>query len=298
MHGISKGSSPKGTGLKATSDDSPTFGDLMRKWRAARRVSQLDLAHEAEVSARHICFLETGRARPSREMVDRLAGALEVPLRGRNALLLAAGFAPQYPERTLQDPALSPAQRGVRFLLDSHHPFPAFAIDRLWNVLLSNRAHQLLLDWTLGPGHRETNLLRLVLAPDLLRPKLLNWPLVAAALMRRLDRQLALPSADHRLEALYAELIDYPGVRCAKEKPPAFEPHSVIVPMQVEAHGRRLSWFSTLASFGAAVDITLEEIVIEALHPMDEATAQNARQLVATLEGEANGGRPGAETRR
>ena len=273
--------------------ETQSFGDQMRRWRAARRLSQLDLAGEAGCSARHLSFLETGRSKPSREMVERLAAALELSLRATNSLLLSAGFAPRFPERPLEHPALTPAHRGIRFLLDAHHPFPAFVVDRLWNIVSSNRSHQLLLRWMLGPAAEmdpggssgeATNILHLVLAPDRLRPHLANWPLVAGHLIRRLERQLSQPSCDDRLERLHERLIAYPDVAYAARRVQPFGDHDLLVPTVFEVHGRRLAWFSTLASFGAAVDVTLAEILIESLHPMDPETADAATELVAQLE--------------
>ncbi len=268
----------------------PSFGDQMRRWRAARRLSQLNLALEAGCSARHLSFLETGRSQPSREMVERLAAALELSLRATNGLLLAAGFAPRFPERPLDHPALAPAHRGIRFLLDAHHPYPAFVVDRLWNIVESNRAHQLLLRWMLGPAAEtngdETNILHLVLAPHLLRPYLANWSLVAGHLIRRLEHQLGQPSCDDRLERLHDRLIADPDVAQAARRHEPFGEHDLLVPTVFQVRGRRLAWFSTLAAFGAAVDITLAEILIESLYPMDPETAAVATELVARLEHE------------
>lgn len=283
-----------------TMAETSSFGDQMRRWRASRRLSQLDLAGEAGCSARHLSFLETGRSRPSREMVERLAAALELSLRATNALLLSAGFAPRFPERPLDHPALAPAHRGIRFLLDAHHPFPAFVVDRLWNVVASNRAHELLFRWMLGPDavrdsetHRsgtfgeENNILHLVLAPNLLRPFLANWSVVACHLIRRLERQLSQPSSDDRLERLYGRLIAYPGVAHAARHEEPIGDHDLLVPTVFQVRGRRLAWYSTLASFGAAVDVTLAEILIESLHPMDTETAETATELITQLEAQA-----------
>lgn len=263
-----------------TPQNEPTFGDLVRAWRSARRFSQLDLAGVADVSAKHVSFLETGRANPSREMIDRLADALDIPRRERNALLLSAGFAPRFPHRSLDDPLLSPAERGVRFLLDSHNPYPAFVVDRLWNLVDANKAHRVLLHWMLGHLPAERNLLRLVLAPDLLKPVVRNWQLVAQLLMLRLEQQLALPDSRGGLAQLHQDLIDLPGVRAARAARLDLDPHSVLVPLEFDVHGHRLSWFSTLARIGSAVEITLEEILIESLHPMDYETAETAREIV------------------
>lgn len=256
------------------------FGELLREWRAARRLSQLDLAGEAGVSARHLSFLETGRSHPSPGMVERLALALDIPSRARNDLLLAAGFAPRYGARSFHHPELLPVRQGVTFLLDSHDPYPAFVLDHLFNVVLSNRAHRALLRWALGRECDEPNVLRLVLAPDFLKPQITNWPVVAAVLVQRLQRLVSVPcSAEVR--RLHDEVLAYPGVRSATSDCGDVEPEGLLIPIEYEAHGVRLRWFTTLASFGAAVDATLQEVVIELLYPMDAATARSAERIVA-----------------
>jgi transcriptional regulator with XRE-family HTH domain len=266
-------------GAKAGGGGDPDFGRRLRQWRTARRLSQLELAVEAGVSARHVSFLETGRSRPSREMVERLAVVLDVPLRSRNELLLAAGLAPRHAARPFDDPDLAPVRRGVEFLLAAHEPYPAFVLDHKLDVVLANRAHHRFLRWALGRECDEPNILRLVLAPDLLKPQITNWPVVAAVLVRRLEGLIAVPCPP-AVRDLHEEILAYPGVRAAATGPPALDPSALLIPIDYQAHGTRLRWFTTLASFGAALDVTLQEIVIELLYPMDAETARAAARIV------------------
>lgn len=264
----------------------PAFGEVLRQWRSCRRVSQLELSFEAEVSARHISCLETGKARPSREMALRLAAALEVPPRGQNALLLAAGFAPVHEERPLEHPALEPAAEGIDFLLEAHEPFPAFVLDRRWNIVRSNRSHRRMFEWILEgqPVPEPVNVLRLCFDPALLRPRIADWRTVAALLLRRLDAQMVGPQPDDALTDLRREILACPGADGIEEASLFGRGPDLLVPFVLEAHGRRLSWLTTLATFGAALDLTLREVVIELLYPTDEATKVFAREMAAPSE--------------
>jgi transcriptional regulator with XRE-family HTH domain len=277
----------------------PPFARQLRHWRARRRWSQLDLAGEAEVSSRHLSFLETGRSRPSREMVLRLAGALDLPLRERNELLLAAGYAPLYGERSLDDPRLRAVRDGLAFLLLRHEPYPAFVIDRGWNVRLANQAYfrfAAVLGAAAAPpaaargpapsippagaAGAPLNALRLVLDPAGLRPALVNWPQVARVLAARLERELRLADHPAELVALRDEVLRDPEVRAALATPLApDEERSLLVPIVFRAAGRTLSWYSTIASFGAPLDVTLQEARIESLLPADEETRRFAEEL-------------------
>lgn len=272
-------------------DGDLAFGQLIRTWRTARRLSQLELAGDADVSSRHLSFLETGRARPSREMVSRLAAALDVPAREQNILFHSAGFAPLHVERELDDDALEPALRGIEFLLDSHEPFPAFVLDRAWNIVRANESHDILLHWLLPALEPRcpVNILRLLADPAGMRPLIANWRVVMATLLRRLERQLELPQADEVLARLERELLTYPGLRELISAPPEIDPSSILVPVEIDAHGERLSWFSTLARFGSAIDLTLQEVTIESLHPADRRTAERVPQLRRELGTESPG---------
>lgn len=246
----------------------PGFGEQLRGWRKLRRMSQLDLALEAEVSARHLSFVETGRSQPSRGMVLRLADRLEVPLRARNALLLAAGLAPAYPERPLGDPALGPARRAIEMILKGHEPFPALAVDRHWNMVAANDALAPFLGGVapalLAP---PVNVLRLSLHPDGVAPRVLNLGEWKAHLVERLKRQIV-ASGDAALGDLLEELAAYP----APPAPACDDYAGILVPMMLERDGRRLSFFSTTTMFGTPAEVTLSEIAIEAFFPADEPT--------------------------
>ena len=247
-----------------------SFGEQLRGWRRMRRMSQLDLALEAEISSRHLSFVETGRSRPSREMVLRLAETLDVPLRARNALLTAAGLAPHFPERSLDDPELAAARRAIDMILKGHEPFPALAIDRRWNLVAANAAVAPLLGGVsaalLEP---PVNVLRLSLHPQGLAPRIANLAEWKAHLVQRLRDQYA-ASADPDLLRLCAELEAYPAAGAASE---AADYGGVLVPMVLEAGGGRLSFLSTTTVFGTPVEVTLSEIAIEAFFPADAETA-------------------------
>lgn len=259
------------------------FGALLREWRERRRLSQLALALDADVSTRHLSFLETGKARPSREMVLRLAERLEAPLRERNALLLAAGFAPAYPERGLDDPALGAAQAVVDRVLAGHEPYPALAIDRGWNLIAANRVVPALLT-EVSPALLQPplNVPRLSLHPEGLAPRIANLAEWRAHLLARLGHEAEL-TADPRLETLLAELRGYPGdaangENAASGAVPGLA--GVAVPMRLTTEGGTLSFLSTTMVFGTAVDVTLSELAIEAFFPADAATAEALARLV------------------
>ena len=244
-------------------------GDLLREWRLRRRLSQLDLACEADISTRHLSFLETGRSVPSREMVLHLAERLGVPLRERNLLLVAAGYAPLFPERPLEDPALSAARRAVDLILTGHEPFPALAIDRHWTMVAANRAVAPLLagvdESLLVP---PVNVLRLSLHPRGLAPRIVNLAAWRAHLLERVRRQID-ATADPILVDLLAELRGYPAPSSAG----AIEAYDAIaVPFQIESDRGTLSFYSTTTVFGTPVDITLSELALEAFFPADAAT--------------------------
>ena len=256
----------------------PTFGAQLREWRQRRRLSQLDLAGDAEVSTRHLSFVETGRAMPSREMVLRLADRLEVPLRERNRLLTAAGFAPMYAERPLSDPALKAAREAVELVLKGHEPYPALAIDRHWSLVSYNRAVLPLLDGV-APALLEApiNVLRLSLHPDGLAPRIANLAQWRAHLLARLRQQIVV-SADPMLVALESELRAYPA---PDEPAHEFTEPGVVVPLQLTTPAGLLSFISTTTVFGTPIDITLSELALETFFPGDAATATALRAILA-----------------
>ena len=252
-----------------------TFGPLLRQWRTRRRLSQLDLAVESDVSARHISFLETGRSRPSREMVLRLATQLDVPLRERNQLLLGAGYAPEYRARSLDDAEMAPVRAAVDAVLRAHAPHPALAVDRHWDLVSANAGVDLL---TRGvPVHLlepPVNVLRLSLHPDGLAGRIRNLAEWRGHVLGRLARELAV-TGDPRTRALLHELAAFPGGRSSGAT------NAVAVPLRLEAGGRELAFLSTVTTFGTAVDVTLAELSIEAFLPADAATAEVMAGLAA-----------------
>ena len=257
----------------------PPFGvgALLRDWRQRRRRSQLDLALEAGVSARHVSFVETGRARPSPEMVLHLADQLEVPLRERNHLLLAAGFAPVYGERAIDTPEMAPVREAVRRLLAGHEPYPALVVDRHWGLVSANRA----LGGLLGGVSRHlleppVNVLRLSLHPEGLAPRILNLPEWRGHLLDRLARD-AVGSGDPALATLHDELAAYASHGPAASVDPAFG--DIAVPLRLRQGDDELTFISTKTTFGTAVDITVAELSIESFFPANEETARALRAL-------------------
>jgi transcriptional regulator with XRE-family HTH domain len=267
-------------GMSMMAASSPTFGAHLREWRRRRRMSQLDLALDAEISARHLSFVETGKSRPSRDMVLRLAERLDVPLRDRNVMLSAAGFAPVFPERKLDDPAMQNARRAVDLVLKGHEPYPALAIDRHWTMLAANAAVAPLLagiapDLVAPP----VNVLRLSLHPDGLSGRIENLPQWRAHLLERVRRQTEI-TADPVLVDLLRELESYPVPRPAAPGRKA-EHAEVAVPLQLRAGDTVLSFISTTTVFGTPQDITLSELALETFFPADAATAEILRGMAA-----------------
>jgi len=255
--------------------------DLLREWRLRRRMSQLDLACEAEISTRHLSFLETGRSQPSREMLLRLAERLEIPLRERNALLMAGGFAPLFPERALDDPALQAARAAIEQILTGHEPFPALAIDRHWNLVSANRVIPLLLT-DVAPEllAAPVNVMRLSLHPQGLAPRIVNFPEWRRHMLDRLRQQIAL-SADPVLIDLMKELQSYPEpAEASSDEHPSSPYAAVAVPFQLATAQGTLSFFSTTTIFGTPVDITLSELAMECFFPANAETSAALRTLL------------------
>jgi transcriptional regulator with XRE-family HTH domain len=250
-----------------------TFGEHLREWRQRRRMSQLDLAVDAEISSRHLSFVETGRSQPSREMVLHLAERLDVPLRERNILLAAAGYAPVFSERSLDDPALEGARRAVDLVLEGHEPFPALAIDRHWTLIASNAAvAPLLVGVAAALLKPPVNVLRLSLHPDGLAPRIANLPEWRAHLLDRVRRQVEI-SADPILVDLLAEFRSYPVPRPHLSSA-ASSYGGIVVPFRLVTEAGVLSFFSTTTVFGTPIDITLSELAIESFFPADAATGK------------------------
>ena len=257
-----------------------SFGDHLRTWRQQRHLSQLELADEADISTRHVSFMETGRTNPSRDMVLRLCERLAIPLRERNTLLVAAGYAPMYRERALEDPALAAARQAVELVLKGHEPCPAIALDRCWNVVAANRAAQALLAAHVSPELLvpPVNVFRLSLHPDGLASRIANLAQWRHHLFERLRQQIH-ATADPALLALQAELLEYPA---PEESPPlvmAGEMLGVVMPFCFESVHGMLSLISTTTIFGTPVDVTLQELAVESFFPADAFTAQVLREM-------------------
>jgi len=253
-------------------------GDHLREWRQRRHLSQLDLAGDAEISARHLSFVETGRAAPSRDMVLKLAERLNVPLRERNVLLVAAGFAPAFPLRTLDDPALKSARAAIELVLKAHEPNPALAYDRHWNLVTANRMVAPLLDGL--PQHlldQPVNILRLAFHPEALAPRTVNVAEWCGHLLERLHRQCEI-TADPELLKLYHELRAYP----LPARPGPLPPDNVAIPFRLRRGGEVLTFMSTTMVFGTPVDVTLSELALETFFPADDLTAERMRQMAAS----------------
>ena len=253
-------------------------GDLLREWRTKRRLSQLDLSLDAGISARHLSYVETGRATPSREMLLKLADRLDVPLRARNALLLSAGFAPMFRERALEDPALKAARAAVDTILAGHEPHPALAIDRHWNLIAANRAvTHLMAQVDASLLVPPVNVLRLSLHPKGLAPRIVNLAEWRAHLLHRVAQQID-ASGDLVLDALLQELRSYPAP--PGDAHPPRDGSMIAVPFRLATPAGELAFFSTTTVFGTPVDITLAELALECFFPADAATAEAMRQLL------------------
>lgn len=263
-------------------DVSP-FPQLLKAWRQKRRLSQLELALESGVSQRHVSFLELGRAKPSRSMILQLSERLDVPLRVRNDWLVAAGFAPAFRARALDDPLMSQVMGALRRMLASHEPFPAVAVDRAWTIRLANGPFDLLGALIGGDvwarvGGGERNLMRLLFHPKGLRPHVVNWRAIAPLLWQRARRE-ADALGGEEMKALLAELARYQDaetLRAGDEA--ALVP---VLPLELEKDGQRISLFTVIATFGTAQDVTADELRLESFFPADEATEKLFRQAAA-----------------
>lgn len=257
-----------------------SFGVLLRHWRSVRRVSQLDLSLDAEISTRHLSCLETGRAQPSREMVVRLAEALQVPLRERNALLLAAGYAPLYSHTALDAPELEAARRAVELLIAQLEPYPVLVLDRYWNTLRMNGGAKRFL--ALFPGCDSAtphNGVRLVLDPQGLRPFIENWEVVAARIIRRVHREAADNPSDETMKRFLEELLSYPGVPSRWRILDLDAPHPPFLTINYRWKNSTLRLFSTVSTLGTPLDVALQELRIESFFPADETTRTVVNRL-------------------
>jgi transcriptional regulator with XRE-family HTH domain len=259
-------------------------GGILRQWRERRRLSQMDLALQAEISTRHLSFVETGRSKPSRELLLLLADELDLPLRDRNRLLLAAGYAPVYAERALHAPQMTAIRAALRRVLDGHEPYPAVVVDRGWNLVEANASVALL---TAGVAPSllapPANVLRLSLHPDGMASRIINLGEWRAHLLGRLRRQVAV-TADPDLARLYDELRAYP----CDQPEPAIDlpgPADIVIPLRLRHDGRELAFFSTVATFGTPLDITVAELAIESFYPADANTAAALHEGLTSKSG-------------
>ena len=273
-------------GQRAARGAAKPVGGLLRTWRERRRLSQLELAGVADISARHMSFLETGRSIPSRGMLLRLAERLEIPLRERNALLLSAGYAPMYFERRLDDPALEQAHKAVRLVIEGHHPYPALAIDRHWTLVAANSVLGPLMAGV-APRLLEppVNVLRLGLHPQGMAPRVVNYTQWRTHTLTRLRQQIA-ATADPTLVELLAELESYPLVSTpeTESKFDDVDYGGVMVPFRLRTDYGVLSFFGTTTVFGTPLDITLAELAIESFFPADPQTAETLARMARKPE--------------
>ena len=257
-------------------------GPLLRRWRESRHLSQLELGLEAEVSARHISFLETGRAEPSRQMILTLSNVLDVPLRERNLLLLAAGYAPIYGESSLDDPRMAQIRAVVEVILKSNEPRSAIAHDRHWNVVMCNDAFVRFLTVTLGRKPENlsplrvcsppyVNVLHLLFDPDSVRRVIVNWEAIARSLLNEAYRRLSW-ARDDTLKQLITDILSYPGVPARWREPDLEAPHDLILPMELNLDGEIARMFSTITTVSTPHDVTLQDLHVEVFYPADAET--------------------------
>ncbi|MDR7115090.1 helix-turn-helix transcriptional regulator [Caulobacter sp. BE254] len=270
--------SPPPRGVPAVADH--PLGDLLRQWRSARRMSQMDLALEAGISTRHLSYVETGKARPSRELVALLAGALDMPMRDRNALLVVAGYAPGYRETALSDPQMALMRRAIEFILAQQEPYPAFVVNRHWDVLMANKGLLRVFDWLRDGVQPHGNIMRQVFDPADMRPFVENWEEVAGDLIRHLHHEAA---TDRTSRALLDEVLAYPDVPARWERRELGATPLPLMTVTFRKGDQRLTFFSTLTTFGTSRDITLEELRVECMFPADDETAAFCKGLAEKI---------------
>jgi transcriptional regulator with XRE-family HTH domain len=259
-----------------------TAGDTLKRWRQARRLSQLELSIAAGVSQRHLSYLENGRATPSREMIVHLAIELDVPLRDRNAWLNAAGYAALYTEHTLDESAMDQIRHVLDTLLHAHQPFPAYIVDRAWNLVMTNPPATALTEMLITPGKAQVfggNILRLFMHPDGLRRHIGNWEKAATALMHRFGRELAERPGDPALLDLHEQVSRYAGVSQLPQRPELPSSTDLLVPLHLRTPIGEMRLLTTIATIGAPYDVTLEELRLETLLPADSSTEIALRKL-------------------
>jgi transcriptional regulator with XRE-family HTH domain len=274
----------------AVSDFTSSFGSLLKQWRTHRGYSQLDLAITAQVSQRHISFLESGRANPSREMLLHLATVLEVPLRQQNLILSAAGFAPIHAETDLSAPEMASVRKALNFMLRQQEPYPALVLDRYWNLLLTNQATTRLLSLFIEPRQFQTrfsregkiNLMRAIFHPQGLRPFIANWEALSRDLLQRLHREALAEGEQEPSHQLLKDLLNNSGDSQCWHPSNQASQNALLLTLHLKKTDLELQFFSTIATLGTPYDITLQELRIEYLFPADEATEHNWMQLALT----------------
>jgi transcriptional regulator with XRE-family HTH domain len=257
----------------------PAFGALLRQWRSTRHMSQLTLATEAGISTRHLSFLETSRAQPSREMVQLLAGMLDVPFGERNALLVSAGYAPLYGDRPPGAPELEPVRRALQFILRQQEPYPALVLDGQWNVVMRNAASRRIFELFRAPLE-AVNVMRTVFDPAMLRPFVVNWEQIAECMMHSLHREIA-ASGSHAVARLRDELLAYPGVPSTWGTPGAIDGMPPMVSMQLRKGDLSMSFFSMITKLATPRVVALQQLKIECFFPADAITEETARRLAS-----------------
>jgi transcriptional regulator with XRE-family HTH domain len=268
----------------AVPEAAPPVGALLREWRQRRNLSQHEVALRSAVSARHLSFIETGRSRPSREMVLHLADRLDVPLRERNRLLLAAGFAPVFSERSFDDGELAPIRDALQRFLRAHEPYPALVVDRHWNVVAANRGIAYV-NRDIAPELREppANALRIALHPDGLASRISNLANWSGYLLARLRREIE-ATGDPELEALYEELVAYPGTTTEFDPARPLNSNDALFMQELRLDDRALAFFCTLTTFGTPRDVTLAELTIVTFYPANSATAEAVTAAVGKAD--------------
>jgi len=263
-----------------------SFGSILKQWRDRRNISQLDLALSSQVSQRHISFLESGRAKPSQEMVLQLAKVLEIPLRHQNLMLSAAGFAPIHTETDLSAPEMTPVCKAIAFILQQQEPYPALVIDRYWNLLKTNQGAERLLNTFLDPNNLQDlfcidgkiNLMRVVFDPQGLRPFIANWEEVASHLLQRTHREANSSIESKQSASLFEELMSYPSASNLWKNLSHSAQHTLLLTMHLKKNDLNWHFFSTIATLGTPFDITLQEIRIECIFPANEETERDWRK--------------------
>jgi transcriptional regulator with XRE-family HTH domain len=267
--------------IQSTASAIPTHvGALLREWRLSRRLSQLDLALQTDISSRHLSYVENGKSRPSREMITRLTESLAVPLRERNTLLVAGGYAPMYPETALDTPKLAQMRFAIEAMLRQQEPYPAFLLNRHWDVLMANEAARKVNRFMLGGrDSKHGNMLRQIFDPADLRPAIENWEDVAGNLLRHLHNEVAALPSDTKARQLLDEMLAYPDVPGHWRYRELGQAPAPVLTTSFRRFGVEISFFSTITTFGTPRDVTLDELHVESCFPVDEATADFCRGL-------------------